>query len=459
MSHKHSCLESIGRKGLGCICGSTIDTDDIPFTRPKSNLVYLDKVFSFQEAVSCPLLLNLNTSGSMADHFDVSLSLENQDCCCSSCTAGPGAVFTVERSRVIVETFTTRPPGNIDPCQVTVNGFPVDSVNFSGGQYTAGTSNLLPFVEKQVCMDNGLATKTFMLINAAGPWSFRARYVLEGRVNTNGTTCRFRAVISNKPCAPGTALPNDNVSNFAIPDVSLPCSKTNIAPDILFQFDAAIKLINPQLCIDCCGCGSEQECTLSMNACLVIEPQVHVEVVRRTLFCIEGCEALIPCDDDIRAAEEEEERCPDPFGPDCKCGSGLGRPDSGCNQGCDSNRPDCDCNQGCGSNRPDCDCNQGCGSNRPDSGCNQGCGSVRPDWDCDCSQDCGSNRPDSGCNQGCGSVRPDCDCDCGPVRPGWDCDCNQGCGSSKPDCNDHCHNPGIQPRTAFQFSGSNGCSW
>lgn len=330
---------------LGNICGSNIDLEGIEFSNQRGNLVYLDKVFSFNEDTSCPLLFNLNTGGANANNFTVKFTLENKGCSIVPCTLSPNAVFTINNSFVVVEYFNTRPPGNINAGQVTLDGFPVDSVSYSNGQYTAKTANVLARVQKDRCLDEGLPTKVFFLINNAGPWDFRATYVLEGTVNTNGRICCFRVEISNAMNASNTSLPSGSLSNFAVPDLSLPCSINGIAPDITFQFNAKIHMVNPRLivncgtptagmpmaanglhecCPPCSEVGSIGSCTVSLVTSLAIEPVVHVQTVRRTLFCLNACEALQPCQGSIAAAEEEaEEEClEDVFEDVCRCGRG-----------------------------------------------------------------------------------------------------------------------------------------
>jgi len=244
--HRRSGSSLPSRSGcLGNICGTNIDLEDIDFTNQQPNLVFLDKVFSFNKDMSSPLLFNLNTGGMNTNNFTVNLILKNCGSSLVPCTLSRNAVFTIDNSFVVVEYFNTRPPGNINANQVTLDGFPVDSVSFSNGQYTAKTSNVLARVQKQRCLDENLPTKVLFLINNAGPWDFRAKFILEGTVNTDGRTCCFRAEISNAPNTSNTSLPPGSLSNFAIPDLSLPCSINGIAPDILFQFDADIQLVNP----------------------------------------------------------------------------------------------------------------------------------------------------------------------------------------------------------------------
>ncbi len=239
---------------LGHACGTNIDTEGIEFTRKQPHLTYIDKVFSFNEDASCPILFNLNTGSQNADDFQVKLLLNGCDCSDVPCTLTRDAVFEICSTFVVVEYFNTRPPGNIIASKVTLDGFPVDAVSYSNGQYTAKTANVLSRVQKDRCLDKGLPTKAFLLISNVAPWDLRATYVLEGTVSTGGRLCRFHAEISNTPDSAITSVPTGSSSNFAIRNLSLPCAINGISPDINFQFNARINMVNPRLVVNCETC-------------------------------------------------------------------------------------------------------------------------------------------------------------------------------------------------------------
>lgn len=312
-----------GRVCLGQICGTNIDTEDVKFTKQKPNLTYVDKVFSYNRDTASPILFNLNTGGANQVNFITQIQLDGSSF--FPCVLTPNAVFEIENSFVAVEYFNTRPPGNITAPQVTLDGFPVDSVSFSNGQYTARTENVLASVLRDRCLDRGLATKVYFLITGAGPWDIRATYVLEGTVNTNGRTCRFRIEIANAPGSPNSMLPAGALSSFAVPGLSLPCSINGISPEILFQVSARVNLVNPQLTVTC---TQPDTCTVFLDTNVAVEPVVHVQTVRRTLFCINACEGLQPCDGSVLAAEIEDRI------EDCEIG-GVDRPDCRCADGHD----------------------------------------------------------------------------------------------------------------------------
>ena len=368
-----SCLPRRRSGCLGSICGTSIDLEDVRFSGRKPNLVYMDKVFSYNDATGCPLVVPINTGGPGAPFFRTKLTLTQNGCCCNTCRLEPNAVFTVEDSTVLVEIFELSTGAVINRNQVTVDGFPVDSITQMGGQFMAETNSLIPRIQKERCLENQLPTKTFFLISGAGPFTIRVRFIITGTVNTGGKCCCFRLEIENAPNAPSIRLPSDRLSNFAIRDLSLPCIIKGIAPVIRFQFDARAQLQNPILRVNCgrdgcapgCGepvgnpgcnqgcnqgCGCDCDCDVVLSTNLVIEPAVQVEVIRKTLFCVDACEAQIPCQGTFEEVESEREECPNPFAPDCFCGS---RP----NVGGIITSDGCGCNQGCGNN---CGCQDHC---------------------------------------------------------------------------------------------------
>ncbi|MBR0597078.1 hypothetical protein [Sinanaerobacter chloroacetimidivorans] len=491
------------RSSLCQTCGTNVDIENIDFTNNQSNLVYMDKVFSFNEDTSCPLLFNLNTGGRNTDEFTVELTLCSKTNSLIPCTLSPNAVFNIENSFVVVEYFNTRPPGNINASQVTVDGETVDAVKYANGQYTATTANVLSEVQKQRCLNRNLPTKVFFLITNAGPWDFRARFVLEGTVNTDGRNCCFRAEIFNTPGTSNTSLPPGSLSSFAIPNLSLPCSIDGISPDILFQFNANISLVNPRLVVrdtsrhhkprvagadaefanSCCPppcppCPDVEALSVSLISTLAIEPTVHVQTVRRTLFCVNACEALQPCQGNVLAAEEEEEEDCDLFGPDCRCGrprplledvAGETIVDRIRDRKCDNDWRDF--RKGCGGfdvggvtvgagDCDDCENIEDLRIRRDDRKKHDDVRGIRDDRFC----------RDKVLSDICDDLLDDRDCDCdGAVRGlgtdgtfGCDCDGDVRGIRTKCDC-DGGRVAGARTspkvRTAFQFNGCNGCSW
>lgn len=263
----------------------------------------------------------------------------------NSCELDENAVFNIVNSYVLINTFNTRPVCSLNRSQVTLNGIPVDSLACQGGNYTATINNIIPDIIQDVCVDRGLPTKAFFLITNAGPWVFDAKFVLEGTVNTNGRLCCFRAIFqtngpvdispqTNGPgagcggavapeipelCPPPCPPPwNVGTVNFAIPDVSIPCTTSGISPTLSFSFSGKMSLLNPSITVQ----ENFGRLNLVLNTRVVAEPSIFVEVVKKTLFCTTACEGLLPCDGTEAAwiaQNEEDDDVDAEF--ECPCGT------------------------------------------------------------------------------------------------------------------------------------------
>lgn len=313
------------------ICGKSIDLGDVTLGGDRSNLVYLDKVFSYNNATGCPLPFHLKT-GCGKDNFDVIYETKDCrfECSCETCIIDETSTFIIESATATLDLIRTKPEGNICPNQVTINGEHVDSVTFANHRYTVDATDIIAAGQKQRCLDLNQPTRFFFLIRNVGPWEFRATYILKGIVNSHGRTCRFKAIFTNEEDSFSVIC--NNCSNFAIPDVALPCSINGVFPEISFQFTGKIKMVNPKLsvrchrkghppigkdesqntasqcllCPPCPPCPTESNCSLVLTSKLIIEPTVQLEVIRKTLFCVNGREVLLPCDQDLDISEEQE---------------------------------------------------------------------------------------------------------------------------------------------------------
>ena len=304
---------------LGSRCGTNIDSDSMTFSAPKSNLVYMDKVYSYNKTESCPLLLPLTTTPAT---YTATLSANDPCCSCGDgCGVDLTSSFVATNAYVIPEQFLLN--GTLTPAQVTVNGLPVDTVTEENGQYVASTAGLITQIQRNCCMEYGLPTKAFFLASAVGPWAIRLRIVVEGTVTTGGKSCCFHAEFTNSGDT-FVALPDTSVSNFAIPKLSLPCAVNGVAPTIRFQFGASAQILNPTLTVASDpAAGTSVASNLILNGTLVISPTMSIEVVRKSLFCVTACEAVLPCDgteEALAAGQADDDDGTDPFAPDCSCG-------------------------------------------------------------------------------------------------------------------------------------------
>ena len=364
------------------------------------------------------------------------------------------------------------PPGNISPSQVTIDGEEVDSVTFENGRFIVGISELVSRLQHPQCIDSNLPSKNFLLIRDICTWEIRATYVLEGTVTSGGRTCCFRAEIRNAEDAPSTVLPTGCCSNFAIPNFSIPCTTNGIAPEIAFHFSGNIKLINPQLKVKCnnrpCpvpvtveapGISAEffpdmnRTPTLVFKSKVALEPTVHVECVRRTLFSVNAQEGIIPCQNIAGELESERRNATNP----CNNLSGFGfhhtntcalptnfgcRIDSSClrDNTCRDDRNPCRIRDDiCSDNRNPCRIrDSACGDFRGDF-----CDELREELIEEICDEifCRDNRQFRSCVD---FERRRCD--------DWT-GCRDTCDEEAARCRP------LSARNACQFIGSNGCSW
>lgn len=299
-------------------CGSVLNLSSLEFNRSDDHLLYMDKVYSREHASACPIVFDLTTT---QDTYQTQLLLSpmqdenlccpgsrNNSCncncnCCNECNIDELSVFNISNSYVRILSFEQTNPCNLFSSQVTVNGLAVDGLECQSGLFEATLSQSLPTILNNTCTENNLPTKAFFLISDAGPWAYMAEFIIEGTVtSTGGKTCCFRATFTPAPGAEPTPIVGAT-SNLSIPKISIPCSNGNALPRIYFNFSGAINLLNPELTVTSTEAGNQ----LTLSTTAVAEPEVYVEVVKRTLFCLNAAEAIIPCD-----GQSEDDNC-------CQC--------------------------------------------------------------------------------------------------------------------------------------------
>lgn len=339
-------------------------------------MVYLTKVFSDLQAKSCPLMTeitanaaNFNQQLTFYDDCDCNNGCGNSCGCGCNCNCGCGcgtnnieidedANFAIETTQVIVSDFDLVCPHELEPCNVTVDGMPVDGLDFFNERYMAGTNDLMTRISDCTCMERGLPTKGYFLICNAGPWKAKLTIAVTGTVFGCGGSKRFKLCMTTKNEVfvniPGT-------STFAASSICLPCTTGGIAPVINFSFGAEGSLLNPCLTADPCG-----QCNLMLTGCLVVEPEVDVQVTRQTLFRTSAETVNVPCDDIARCRTCGDDNgnvvavtnkcCGPDHGHDHECGCG-------CDDDCRPEVPACGC---CGTTTTTG--NSGCGGNSRNSG-------------------------------------------------------------------------------------------
>lgn len=333
------------------------------------SLVYLNKVFTDLEIKSCPLMTQVCTT---PENFEQQLFLfdpqeESCDCDCDcscgcnncgcdrncGCSCGCSADldcsdlnFVVDSTEVIISDFDLACPSSIEPCNVTVDGIPVDMLEVFNERYMAATNDLMSRIGDCSCMENNKSTKGYLLISGVGGFHAKLSIILRGSVFSSGCCKKFKLVFTtrNNVCfnIPGQ-------STFATSQLCLPCTTGGIAPIINFSFSAKGTLLNPIIT----ACQTNGNCHLSVTGCLVTEPVASVQVTRQSLFRLDAEALPVPCDD--------IEKCRQNIG---QCGradddsNAFSLRNRCCNDG-SRVREDDDDDCGC---RHDNDCGCGCGT-------------------------------------------------------------------------------------------------
>lgn len=295
------------------------------------NLVYLDKIFYDNTEKASPIMTAFTTT---ADTFTQQLNVGNNSCscnqpipvsnacncnCCCDITIGTGTTFVVDNAFVIIRSYGLAAPDSITAADVTVDGIPITDLTVSGGQYTGDLSGLMAEITKCKCKSpcTNQCPGNFVMITADGPWNLLATIVVEGTLTSGGTSCPFRICFAPLE---GEPIVVTGDSTFAFCGVEIPCQKSNVAPSLLFSFDACASLLNPAITVG--GTADAPEITLTGS--LVVTPQIELKTIRPTLFNLSAYEVDASCDDvgQCNPCNSYEAECFD-ITDNCCCGQDV----------------------------------------------------------------------------------------------------------------------------------------
>ena len=142
------------------LCGTSIDTENVIFGDRESNLVYMDKVFSFNSDTSCPVFFFLDTRCD-SDDFEIKFTTADRGCgCgCNPCELDCNAVFEIENAFAVLD-FIGIVPRN-SPSQVTLTAKKRFS-DFENGRHCR-LSELVSRLQHPQCIDSNLPSKNSSL--------------------------------------------------------------------------------------------------------------------------------------------------------------------------------------------------------------------------------------------------------------------------------------------------------
>ena len=296
--------------------------------RQNGSLVYLNKIYYDTEQSSCPILYALTTA---ADTFTQQLTFGQPagSCGCGSCGCGScgccdfsinaNTTFRITDSRIAVNSFALSSDAVFEAADVTVDGFPVTDLVLVNGQYAADLSGIMEDIThcpctpasatchcmpKDHCNVNCGNDGNFILAQVPGPWVLGAVFILEGTASNGSRTCSFRLCLRTIPGAEDAGIVIPGSDNFALYCVEIPCQTAGISPSLLFDFDACASLLNPVITPVC----TEEGCTVTLTATLVITPEISLKVTKPALFNLNASEVIQNCDNvgqcDLCNAEE-----------------------------------------------------------------------------------------------------------------------------------------------------------
>ncbi len=277
------------------------------------SMVYLNKIFTDIATRSCPLLTEFTAN---AETFTQQLSfyeLAEQGCGCNDgdnngcnnhgcggqcgCGCGCGVslefnddlTFVVEHTQVFISAFSLVEPEGLTVADVTVNGVPVDTLDYFNDRFMASANALMAQISDCKCMEKGMSTKGFLLIQNAGGWLARLTVVVQGIAFGCGGGKRFRLVMTSRENVP-VSIPGTNT--FAASSICLPCTVGGISPIINFSFSASASLLNPVITPD----AGTDTCNVTLTGSLVTEPIANIQVTRQTLFTTTAAIVEQTCD-------------------------------------------------------------------------------------------------------------------------------------------------------------------
>ena len=311
-----------------------------------NNFVYLNKIFYNKQEKGSPILTPLNsTESEMTQQLTIdskactALAVSNgrncshtsssygSDCGCNTArnannTRGCGCscdcccdfaltqdtVFDISNTYVIVHSFILAEDAIINAADVTVEGIPITGLTRNGNQYVGDLSGIMGEITRCACHSpcTNTCPGNYVMINAFGPWLLNATIVVEGTAYNNGPSCHFKICFNT---AVNTPIEVTGSATFAFCGVEIPCQVSGISPSLIFDFDACIKILNPEITINCTG----DACIPVLTGSIVVTPTAGLQITRPSLFNLGPCEVEMPCDDlgQCNPCNEQELPCID----------------------------------------------------------------------------------------------------------------------------------------------------
>lgn len=300
---------------MNCLEKNCTDAKD------SGSLVYLTKVFFEGSENASPLLTNL-VAGPEAFTSQLTIGGNKDSCCCCCSCDGcndfeitPTTTFDIDKAYVLTKSFAMTDPYLPYSLAVTVDGIPITGITQKGRRFIGDISGIMAEIAKCPCRSSSATTcpGNFIMVSAAGPWSLSAVIVVEGTAFDCGKSCPFKLCFTTDVNMPISVCGD---ASFAFCGVDIPCQVSDISPELIFDFDACATILNPVLTPRSC-------CEICLNACLVVTPEIRMQITRPSLFSIDADEVFVPCDDlgQCSPCNPAESSCMNNGDNDCCCGN------------------------------------------------------------------------------------------------------------------------------------------
>lgn len=214
-----------------------------------------------------------------APSYSVTAEYISADPCCPPVPIGSSSTFTVESSSAIVKQFFLPTSTTVSPSNISVNGVNVLSVMQTSNGYT---TNVDLDVLQESCTCKGKGTLASAVINNLTGFEFIAKYILCGKVTTNGIASNFKITAENNSISPYTV---PGTFTFIDPEICLPPSSSDPV-NLSFNFTGSGQLINPV--VTAIGGPAPAPVTLTITSNLMLNTQANLQVSKNSKVCFKG---------------------------------------------------------------------------------------------------------------------------------------------------------------------------
>lgn len=284
------------------------------------NYVYLNKIFFNENENASPIMTTFETS---ATNFTQQITVGTNICGCNEChdscgcncncccdvTITADTIFNITNSYVIVHSFSLTDQTALTTGDVTVEGIPITTLTPNGNQFIGEINGIMSRITKCACKQPcaNSCPGNYVMISAPGTWDLVATIVIEGTINSAGSSCQFRICYNTEAEAP---IVVSGPASFAFCNVEIPCQVSGVSPTLVFDFSSCVKLLNPVISVIC----ADGVCTPVLSGSLVVTPQINLQILRPSLFNLGNCEVEIPCDDmgQCNPCNQAEAKCINP---------------------------------------------------------------------------------------------------------------------------------------------------